>query len=153
MACSAVTSCAASSSSSTIAARWLGEGLAETIKRRTQPLPQILLPVPLHAARMRKRGFNQAQELARVLTRKLQVPSHPDWAQRLHDTPDQIGLSAGQRRRNVKDAFKVDARIKGMRVALIDDVMTTGSTLTELTRACIKAGASGVELWVAARAE
>lgn len=136
-----------------VAARWLGAALAGILIRAPQSLPQVLLPVPLHDARLRGRGFNQAQELARVLARSIELRIEPSWARRQRATEDQIGLSAAQRRRNVKGAFTVDARIAGLDVALLDDVMTTGSTLAELAHTCRRAGAARVRLWVVARAE
>jgi ComF family protein len=135
-----------------LTADWLGEAMIERIRLRAEPLPQIVIPVPLHRARLRERGFNQAQEIAKVVARGLQLPLEPNWARRTRSTIDQIGLNAVQRRRNLKGAFAIDGRVAGLHVALVDDVMTTGSTLTELARACRKAGAESIELWIAARA-
>ena len=135
-----------------LAARWLGEALAQAAAARPSPLPQVLVPVPLHARRLRSRGYNQALELARALARRLDVEVRPQLAQRLRATEDQIGKSAVERRRNVKNAFAVDPAVRGLHLALLDDVMTTGSTLDELARTCRKAGAARVEAWVVARA-
>ena len=135
-----------------LSARWLGDAMVASIQARGQPLPQVLIPVPLNPARLRERGFNQAQELAKIVARSLQLRLEPHWARRLRSTADQIGLDAVQRRRNVKGAFAIDDRVAGLHLALLDDVMTTGSTLRELARACRKAGAASVEVWTAARA-
>jgi len=135
-----------------LAARWLGDALTDRVQARAATLPQLLIPVPLHAQRLRERGFNQAQELAKIVARRLPLRLEPGWARRLRSTADQIGLDAVQRRRNVKGAFAIDGRVAGRSVALLDDVMTTGSTVTELARVCHKAGASSVEVWIAARA-
>jgi len=87
--------------------------------------------------------------MGRVLSLEVDTRS----ASRLRPTADQIGKSAAERRRNVKGAFSVDAaRLDGRHIALVDDVMTTGSTLAELARACRKAGAARIEVWTAARA-
>lgn len=133
--------------------RWLGREMALELARRSQPLPQLLIPVPLHAGRLRRRGYNQALELARALGDTLSIEVAARTARRLRATEDQIGKSAAERRRNVKDAFAVDGRLDGRHIALVDDVMTTGSTLAELARVCRKAGAVRIEVWTAARAE
>ncbi|MBL6752549.1 MAG: ComF family protein [Nevskia sp.] len=134
-------------------ARWLGTEMARALSARPEALPQVLLPVPLHGGRLRRRGYNQAMELARALSRALSVPVDAAAARRLRATEDQIGKSAAQRRRNVKGAFAAKAqRVQGLHVALVDDVMTTGSTLAELAAECRKAGAARVEVWTAARA-
>jgi ComF family protein len=133
-------------------ARWLGLEMARALAQ-WPPLPQLLLPVPLHAQRLRLRGYNQALELTRTLGRELSIQVDPHAARRLRATVDQIGHSAAERRRNVKGAFAVKAApIKGRHIALVDDVMTTGSTMAELARACRKAGAARIEVWTAARA-
>lgn len=134
-------------------AQWLGQEMGRALAQRALPLPQVLLPVPLHAGRLRGRGYNQALELARAIGGVLQVEVDARGAARLRATADQIGKSAAERRRNVKGAFAVAAgRYDGKHIALVDDVMTTGSTLAELARACRKAGAARIEVWTAARA-
>ena len=133
--------------------RWLGREMALELARRSSPLPQLLIPVPLHAGRLRRRGYNQALELARALGEILSIEVDARAARRLRATDDQIGKSAAERRRNVKDAFAVDGKLDGRHLALVDDVMTTGSTLAELARVCRKAGAARIEVWTAARAE
>ncbi|WP_199720520.1 ComF family protein [Stagnimonas aquatica] len=132
-------------------ARWLADSLASALRQRQSPLPQRLIPVPLHRGRLLRRGYNQAQELARHLGKALDIPVAPSLARRLRATPDQIGLSAAQRRLNLRGAFAVSAGIEGLHVALLDDVMTTGATLEELARACKAAGATRVEAWALAR--
>lgn len=132
-------------------ARLLGETMAVKLAQREMPLPELLLPVPLHVGRLRRRGYNQALELTRVLARRLDLDFDYRAVNRLHATTDQIGQSAAARRRNLKGVFAVSPRVAGRRVALVDDVMTTGSTLAELTHACRKVGAASVEVWVAAR--
>jgi ComF family protein len=126
--------------------------MAERLARRAQPLPELLIPVPLHRRRLMRRGYNQALELARVLKRTLALPVEAGAATRLHATPDQIGQTAAQRRRNLRNAFAVDTKVAGKHIALLDDVMTTGATLAALARAARKSGAAKIEVWALARA-
>lgn len=130
----------------------LGGLLADHLERGAWPRPEMLLPVPLHPRRLRARGFNQAAELARPVADRLGVPLHPHGCRRVRDTPAQSGLEAPARRRNVRGAFAVDARVGGRRVALVDDVVTTGHTVAELARVLVVAGAERVEVWCLARA-
>jgi ComF family protein len=110
--------------------------------------PQALVAVPLHSGRARARGFDQADWLARRLARHLGLPlGH---AERLRDTPSQRGLSRRERRANLRAAFRVTPGLPS-RVALVDDVMTTGATLDALAAACHRAGAVEVEAWAVAR--
>jgi len=136
-----------------LAARWLGDSLAEAVRSRGISAPDLLLSIPLHASRLRQRGYNQAHELARIVGRRLGVPVQAQLAQRSRATEDQIGKSAHERRRNLRGALVVDETVKNRNVALIDDVMTTGSTLAELARACRRSGAATVQAWVVARVE
>lgn len=131
--------------------RWLGAELAALVAARPQLFPELLIPVPLHAKRLRERGYNQALELARGISRVLAIDIDWQTATRVRETADQIGKRAVERRREVRGAFAVDARIAGRHIALIDDVMTTGSTVNELARACREAGAARIEVWTAAR--
>ncbi len=133
-------------------ARLLGELMAEHLARREQPVPQALIPVPLHRKRQRERGFNQAMELARPISRQLSVPVVTDLCQRTRATAAQSGLDAQDRRRNVRGAFALTAEARFEHVALVDDVMTTGNTADELARLLGRAGVSIVEVWSAARA-
>lgn len=117
--------------------------------------PALLLPVPLHPARLRERGFNQALELVRPLSRRLQVPVAPSLIRRVVPTPPQQGLRGQERRRNVRHAFALSPvleRAPPGHVALVDDVMTTGSTVGEIARLLKQAGVERVEVWVLARA-
>ncbi|MDO1530366.1 ComF family protein [Fulvimonas sp. R45] len=117
------------------------------------PLPQLILPVPLHHARLRRRGYNQALELARPLARHCGVPLRHDVLQRLRATDAQTELDAAARRRNVRGAFAVRAGLAlPAHVAVLDDVMTTGATLAECARALKRAGVRRVDVWALARA-
>ncbi|MEO7065765.1 MAG: ComF family protein [Rhodanobacter sp.] len=117
------------------------------------PLPEQLLVVPLHVSRLRRRGYNQALELARPLAKALDVPLNYDVLQRVRNTSAQTELDAASRRRNVRGAFALrKAVILPAHVAILDDVMTTGSTLAECARVLKHAGVQQVDVWALARA-
>ena len=130
----------------------LGTLMAEDIDRQMLPLPDLLLPVPLHAKRLRQRGYNQAVELARPIAKRFSLPVETKVCHRIRVTPEQMGLSAKSRKENLKGAFEVRGNIEGKQIAIIDDVMTTGSTANELSQQLLKAGAKYVDVWVCARA-
>lgn len=135
-------------------ARLLGQLWAETLPAPAPP-PELLLPVPLHPARLRERGFNQSLELARPLARRLGVPVAATLVRRTIPTAPQQGLRGRERRRNVRHAFELAPALIAdppRSVALVDDVMTTGSTAGEIARLLKRAGARRVEVWVLARA-
>jgi len=129
----------------------LATAFASRLHHRAEPLPALLIPAPLHWSRQWSRGYNQSLELARGIGSELGIAVDTKAAKRLRHTPDQIGQTAAQRRRNLKNAFAVSPRVAGQHIALLDDVMTTGATLEELTRACKAAGAARVEAWAIAR--
>lgn len=108
--------------------------------------PRLVVPVPLHHSRLRERGFNQAVLIGQTLSRHLSLPMQPDTLTRTRQTEPQIELSAAERRLNVKGAFSVGKPelVAGKRVLLVDDVMTTGSTMDECARELKKAGAEMV---------
>jgi ComF family protein len=138
-------------------ARVLGVLLAQAVQQCGAPLPRLLVPVPLHDARLRERGFNQAAALARYAGRMLGVPCAPRAMKRMRDTPSQTSMSMEERHRNVSGAFAVNgvrARrrlLEAGHVAVIDDVMTTGSTLKELQTVLFESGVTRVDLWSVAR--
>ncbi|HET9113936.1 MAG TPA: ComF family protein [Burkholderiales bacterium] len=115
-------------------------------------LPDALVAMPLHPRRLRERGFNQSLLLARRIARQLGLPLLETACQRVRDTAPQTTLSVDERRSNLRNAFICPGEIAGKRIAIIDDVMTSGSSLDNLSRALLKAGASEVECWVSARA-
>lgn len=132
-------------------ARLLGILLAEYLEQYADK-PDCIIPVPLHKTRYRQRGCNQAIEIARIVAKELQVPLDLDSCARRRDTPHQTGLAAKQRRKNMKNAFAVVKPIDASHVAIIDDVMTTGSTAHELAALLKKSGVMRVDVWVCARA-
>ncbi|MFC5571176.1 ComF family protein [Lysobacter yangpyeongensis] len=119
---------------------------------RQWPRPHALVPVPLHRARLRRRGYDQALELARPLAQALELPLRGDLLWRTRATAAQSELGAGARRRNLRGAFAVrcpDAL--PAHVALVDDVMTTGTTVLAAAEALRRAGVQRVDAWVCAR--
>jgi len=116
----------------------------------TAPRPDFLLPVPLHYSRRFARGFNQAEFLARALGKHMRIPVCVDRMRRTRRTAAQSGLDKKARQRNIRGAFSA-RRLDGFRVALVDDVMTTGTTLSACARAARQSGAARVDVWVAAR--
>jgi len=116
------------------------------------PRPDVLVPVPLHASRLRSRGYDQALELARPLARALDIPLRTRWLVRRRATAPQTERDGRARRRNLRNAFVVrgDACV-GRTIALVDDVMTTGATLHTAAHALLRAGARRVDAWVCAR--
>lgn len=112
--------------------------------------PSVLVPVPLHRGRQWRRRYNQSTELCRALSGITGVPTIPLLAQRKRRTRSQIGLSLDQRKRNVSGAFSVHpdalSMIAGRRVVLVDDVITTGSTVTALTHALNRAGMRDIDV-------
>lgn len=126
---------------------------AEIILQQTDEdeLPDILVPVPIHPKRLRKRGFNQALEIADVISQRLVIPVDYQSCKRLINTASQQSLSALLRRSNLSGAFSVNPSLQDRSIAIIDDVMTTGATAEALTCCMLKAGASKVQVWTLAR--
>ena len=113
--------------------------------------PQALVPVPLHPARLRQRGYDQALELARPVATLLGLPLRAGLLQRVRATPAQSQLDAPARRRNLRGAFQAASQSLPAHVALVDDVMTTGATLHAAATALRRAGVARVDAWVCAR--
>ncbi len=113
-----------------------------------------VVPVPVTPATFRSRGFNQAEELARAAGRRLGIPVRPGWLKKVRETPPQATLPAAERRMNLRGAFRVpDPRsVRGTRILLVDDVTTTGATMSECAAALLAAGAADVCGAVVARA-
>lgn len=122
---------------------------------RDEHAPTLLMPIPLSVARLRERGYNQAWELTRRLGGALNCPTDATLLLRVKDTPHQLALPPAQRAGNVRAAFAVEplrrSELQGRSVTLVDDVMTTGATAAEATRALLQAGAGEVAVWVVAR--
>ncbi|MDQ2928100.1 MAG: ComF family protein [Pseudomonadota bacterium] len=119
------------------------------------PLPLLIVPVPQSEVRLRERGYNQAWELARRVARRVEGRAEARLLLRIRDTLHQLALLPDEREGNVRGAFAVEPRriaeLRGRAVAVVDDVMTTGSTVAEIARVLKHAGAARVEAWVVAR--
>ena len=131
--------------------RLLGKLISDSIKN-TVELPELIIPVPLHPIRYRQRGFNQSLEIARTVSKELNIPLDYSSCQRKKYTLQQSALPAKQRRKNIRNAFVISRPINADHVVILDDVMTTGTTVNELAATLKKAGVSRVDIWVCARA-
>ncbi|MBX2882856.1 MAG: ComF family protein [Granulosicoccus sp.] len=133
--------------------RVLGSLLARHVATEldSAELPDILIPVPLHSSRLATRGFNQAREIAHWCARELQLPAASDGVRRIVDTDSLAGLTRAERQHRILGAFRASSEVADRRIAIIDDVLTTGSTARELARELYDSGALSVEAWVLAR--
>jgi ComF family protein len=132
-------------------ARLLGSLMAHYVADHMEHAPDVIVPVPLHVSRLKERGYNQALELARPLSRRLGIPLDYGVCRRERATQTQADLDAAGRRSNIRGAFAVAGPIDRTRVAVVDDVITTGSTVGELTKTLLRAGAARVEVWACAK--
>ncbi len=131
---------------------YLGQLMATAFAQ--QPHPDVLLPVPSHPRTLRARGFNQAVELAKVISHSCRIPLAREVAFCVRHKRQQVDLSAQARKANVRGAFRVGALPENWRhLVLVDDVVTTGATVDELARMCRLAGAQRVDVWCCMRNE
>lgn len=131
----------------------LGLMLADKVISSGVPLPDQLVPVPLHPLRMMRRGFNQALEIARSCGRRLGLPVSTYSVRRRRQTRAQYSLKAAQKTTNVKGAFSARPFSKQDNIAIIDDIVTSGATATELALTLRHAGAGDISLWTCCRAD
>lgn len=133
----------------------LAEHLFGRAAAEGRALPDVFVPVPLSAARLAERGYDQAWELARALARRTGRPARAQALQRRFDGSRQSSLPRAQRLSNLRGAFAVGdaqrSQVAGLRVGLVDDVLTTGATAHAAASALREAGARAVDLWVVAR--
>lgn len=130
-------------------ARLLGELLAEAVVA-SDSRPQLIIPVPLHPRRLRERGYNQALEIARPVARQLAIPLSLNSVRRVRHTESQTRLDYKARHQNLRGAFLVRREIPE-HVAIVDDVVTSGSTATALAECLKKSGAQQIDIWAVAR--
>ena len=134
-------------------ARFLGQQMA-VLFGDSRSQPECLVPVPLHAMRLADRGYNQALEIANSISRSLKIPVQSGCVQRITAARAQMELSAKQRKRNVRGAFAIVRSVlpEYRHVAIVDDVVTTGATVTELAKLLKGSGVTRVDVWACARA-
>lgn len=125
-------------------ARYLAPFFASLITLPSDWEADVLVPVPLHVKKLKKRGYNQSALIARALSRRLALPVDEDMLTRVRDTPSQTALHAAERGRNMMGAFEASKRAVGKRVILVDDVRTTGATISECAAALRRAGAQKI---------
>ena len=118
---------------------------------KNKPLPDIIIPVPLHPNRLRERGFNQTVEIAKPLSQALSIPLDTRGVTRIKQTQAQSGLTSKARKENMANAFAAHHHYKDLTIAVLDDVITTGQTVTELCKILKQQGAKNLHLWCAAR--
>ena len=137
------------------AARVLGELLSLRMDDAKSPanldLPDFISPVPLHWRRLARRGFNQALAIAMPVAVRLGLPIRNDVCRRKRNTVEQTSLTGRARYENTRDAFLVTTDLSGLHIAIIDDVLTTGSTVAAIAIAMRAAGAKKIQVWSVAR--
>jgi len=114
-------------------------------------LPDVIVPVPLHRRRLAVRGFNQAEEIAAPVAECFGLPLRIDACTRIRHTNEQTSLTGRARRRNLRAAFVGGRHLDGLRIAIVDDVLTTGTTACAVAAALRMAGASDTQIWTVAR--
>jgi len=138
---------------------FLGRSLSQLFIRNTPLLStelpiqaDIIVPIPLYKDRIRQRGFNQALELANFFSRQTTINIDHTVLKRIKPTMSQRGLSAKERKQNIKNAFAIKSDLSYKHIILVDDVMTTGNTVNEAAKVLKKAGVQRVDVWTIARA-
>ncbi len=132
----------------------LAELLLRHIEEKQLEIPELIIPVPLHKKRMRQRGYNQALEIARLVSKQIDSELDYDTVYRNRDTNVQMELPAKQRHKNVKGAFSLKENstfLKNKHVCIVDDVMTTGNTVNEVAKCFKMAGVERIGVWCIAR--
>ena len=131
----------------------LAHAFANKLAQRidTGNLPEYVIAMPLHPAKLRERGFNQSLLIAGTVARKLGLKLLVGVCRRVRDTPPQSALPWNARKKNVRGAFRCDVDLSGRHIALVDDVLTTGASLNALAEAARKRGAAEISAWVIAR--
>jgi len=132
--------------------RILGQLLARHLSTR-ETRPELVIPVPLGLARYRERGFNQARELALPVCKSLGLTLNSHSVARRRETQEQASLDRKERLENTKHAFALTGPLSARHVAIVDDVVTTGSTANEISKVLRAAGVEWIEVWAIARAE
>ena len=133
-------------------AKILSKLLLDTLQSQQYEHPELIIPVPLHKKRLRKRGFNQALEIARPIAKTFNIPIEKHAIRRVKQTEAQSLLNATERKKNLHHSFSLTKSITAKHVVIIDDVVTTGATVFELADLLKKSGVEKVGVWTIARA-
>lgn len=131
-----------------VVAAWMGRCMAAAWQLHGRMVPECLVPIPLHKSRMREREYNQAALLARAVGHELRIPVREELLFRSRNTRSQTHLSLHDRRENVRSCFSAVSGRMPSSILLVDDVFTTGATLTEATQALKKEGAQSISALV-----
>ncbi len=129
----------------------LGQLFSKYIQLKATPLPECIIPVPLHPKRLQQRGYNQSLEIARVVSKNLNIPIERKLCERVKNTKPQSGLDAKSRQQNIHNAFKIKQQHDYSHVALFDDVVTTGHTVEALAKLLRQQGINVIQVWSVAR--
>lgn len=134
-------------------AKILGKLLSQHLEKQYQNIvkPELIIPVPPHASRLRERGYNQSLEISREIAAKLKIPIARHSVRRMKNTLPQAILSAKKRQHNIKGAFNVVKNFYCRHVAIVDDVITTGNTVTELCKTLFRSGTIKIDVWCCAK--
>jgi ComF family protein len=136
----------------TFAALWLDKKSSNISDyQNKKPAIDLIIPMPMHKERLKQRGFNQALEIARLISKHMQIKLDFTSCLRTRLTPPQASLPLEERMKNIRGVFQCNKNMQGLHIALVDDVMTTGASLNELAKTLKQAGAAHVECWVIAR--
>ena len=133
-------------------AKILSQLLLDTLRSQQHEPPDLIIPVPLHKKRLRKRGFNQALEIARPIAKAFHIPIEKHAIKRTKQTEAQSLLSATERKKNLLHSFSLLKPITAKHIVIVDDVVTTGTTVFELAGLLKRSGAEKVGVWAVARA-
>ncbi len=124
----------------------------KSIKQNNSNLPEAIIPVPLHRKKIKRRGFNQSIEIAKIIVKDLGIPILRSHVIRIKNTDPQSSLPSNKRTDNLKNAFELKKEIPYKHIAIIDDIYTTGSTITSVAKLLKKNGVENIEIWCLARA-
>lgn len=134
-------------------AKYLGNMLADMFCNLSLPVPDSIIPVPLHFVRLIARGYNQSIELAKPLTKKINVKLDTQICKRIRFSQPQMSLPFKKRKKNVLNAFAVTNHVPYEHVLLVDDVITTGATINELSRVLHLAGVKRIDVLACAKTD
>lgn len=123
------------------------------VQYKNEIKPELIIPVPLHKSRLRKRGYNQALEIARPIAKRLNIPIDKCSVIRSKSTKAQATLPLKERKQNIKNAFQIKKNLEARYVAIVDDVITTGNTVKELCKVLQKAGVVKIDIWCLAKSQ